>query len=420
MNKLLKILAFLIIFVAAIMFTEPVSAVNWTVNPENSVQSVINNTSDNNRIIINDNNDSTNIYFENSIVNKKLPLTAVSGENEIDNQINDVQMVDTTGIVMSSTTYNCGPATLATVLQKLSINETQDTLASLAGTDENGTTMYGLIQAAQQKGVIAKGLKLKVNELKPGNIVYLIIDYEDHYSIITSITDTTFYLADTDLGNIKMTLENFTAAYIQNATTGYGYALVVTNNSTDPQLSNNNTLTDDEMKAIKGTGSAASTYKPTHPRIAAIAHGLMSSLIAQTFMRNTRITYLSKAKAIWNWLRSYMKVHKPTHLDTIHTVDQILDWHEANCAEMSRLVRAIAQALGIPSNRIQIVHKLGKNRYNKGAGHYWPEIKVDSGQWVAIDGCAYAYFKYADKLGGHMDQDGHFGGWTKVRVYNDI
>jgi len=159
---------------------------------------------------------------------------------------------------MSTTTYNCGPATLATVLQNLGINVSQDVLAVIAGTDDDGTTMYGLAQAArQQQGVIAKGLKLTVDELQPGNIVYLNIESTGHYSIITSINGSIVFLADTDLGNINMTIENFTAAYIQNTTNSYGYALVVTNNSTDPQLNNNNTLTDDEMKAIKGTGKWA-------------------------------------------------------------------------------------------------------------------------------------------------------------------
>jgi len=69
-------------------------------------------------------------------------------------------MIDPTGIIMSTTTYNCGPATLATVLQNLDINVSQDVLTIVAGTDNDGTTMYGLAQAAQQQqGVIAKGLK---------------------------------------------------------------------------------------------------------------------------------------------------------------------------------------------------------------------------------------------------------------------
>ncbi len=81
----------------------------------------------------------------------------------------------------------------------MGINVIQDELAILAGADETGTTMYGLIQAAQAKGLIAKGLKLSVEQLRTNNIVFLTVNGEGHYSIITNITNTTVYLADTDL-----------------------------------------------------------------------------------------------------------------------------------------------------------------------------------------------------------------------------
>lgn len=45
------------------------------------------------------------------------------------------------------------------------------------------------------------------------------------------------YLADSDLGNINMTLEDFTAIYS-------GYALVITNGT---QLNNGTVLTTEEM-----------------------------------------------------------------------------------------------------------------------------------------------------------------------------
>jgi len=69
------------------------------------------------------------------------------------------------------------------------------------------------------------------------------------------MNDTTVFLADSDFGNINMTLTDFTAAFIQETinSTGYGYVLVVTNDTNNPQLSNSNALTVDEMMVIKGT-----------------------------------------------------------------------------------------------------------------------------------------------------------------------
>jgi predicted double-glycine peptidase len=50
---------------------------------------------------------------------------------------------------MQSTGYSCGPAALATVLQNIGISVTEGELKVLAGTDASGTSMYGLVRAAQ-------------------------------------------------------------------------------------------------------------------------------------------------------------------------------------------------------------------------------------------------------------------------------
>jgi predicted double-glycine peptidase len=60
---------------------------------------------------------------------------------------------------MATSIYNCGPAALATVLNKMGITTTQVITCNPIRTDESGTTMYGLAQAAQAKGLIAKGIK---------------------------------------------------------------------------------------------------------------------------------------------------------------------------------------------------------------------------------------------------------------------
>jgi len=227
------------------------------------------NSSNNN--ILNENNITNNSYgiylinstntiiTENNVTNSGVGIdytnsnsTTIDGSNNVTNSsIQDILQIDTTGIVMSSTTSNCGPAALATLMQKFGINVTQDELAIFAGTDTTGTTMSGLIQAAQNEGLIAQGFKLSVDELVTGNIVFLTINGRGHWCIITSINDTTVYLEDSDFGNINMTLANFTADYLGNATTGY--ALVVTNDSNDPQLNGNEPLTNDEMQNIKGS-----------------------------------------------------------------------------------------------------------------------------------------------------------------------
>ncbi|MCE7698030.1 MAG: Ig-like domain-containing protein [Methanobacterium paludis] len=174
--------------------------------------------------------------------------TVTSENNVTNNEISDIAQVDTTGIVMASDIYTCGPAALATVLKNLGINTTEEELITLAGTEDSGTTMYGLLQAAQNKGLIAKGLSLSVNQLKTNNIVLLTINGENHYSVVTNITSTTVYLADPSLGNIQMSIANFTSYYS-------GYALVVTENANDSQLNIGTALTKSQMQSLIGQGS---------------------------------------------------------------------------------------------------------------------------------------------------------------------
>jgi len=120
---------------------------------------------------------------------------------------------DTTGIVMQSTEYSCGPAALATVLQNMGFNVTEQELKVLAGTDETGTSMYGLAQAAQSKGLNVAGMRLSIDELRPDMIVHVIKDGTPHYRVVREVTENSVKLADPSLGNIEMTREKFNEIY---------------------------------------------------------------------------------------------------------------------------------------------------------------------------------------------------------------
>jgi predicted double-glycine peptidase len=120
-------------------------------------------------------------------------------------------------IVMQTTSYNCGPAALATVLQGMGIGCTEYELAQIAGTDETGTTMYGLMRAAMEKGLDARGMRVKVDNLDSNNIVFLNIDDKFHYSVIGQINENTVILADPALGKIEITKNYFERIYSGNA-----------------------------------------------------------------------------------------------------------------------------------------------------------------------------------------------------------
>ena len=134
-----------------------------------------NSTNLTSNIIIN-NGGGVSCYDSNS--------TTLSGNNVTDNWVADTSKVDSSNMVMATTIYTCGPAALATVMKHLGVNATEDELAQWAGTDETGTTMYGLAQAAKAKGLNAMGFRLTTDQLKPDYIVVLKINGVDHYNIV--------------------------------------------------------------------------------------------------------------------------------------------------------------------------------------------------------------------------------------------
>ncbi len=212
-------------------------------------------------------------------------------DDPISGVVKDVELeedaIDTTGVVMQSTNYNCGPAALATVLNNMGISATEQELATLAGTDESGTTTYGLAQAAKAKGLNAVGMRLSIGELKKNNIVYVTIDGGPHYSVVKEVTEGSVLLADPSLGNIEMSKEKFSEVYSGNAlvisdsntqtyelnsTQATGTTEQINNetnqisgntssepvtdttnvNSTNMQSENTETLTNEEMQSIRG------------------------------------------------------------------------------------------------------------------------------------------------------------------------
>ena len=190
------------------------------------------------------------------------PEETVSVENSTTSK--QPAKIDTKGVVMQSTSYNCGPAALATVLNNLGINTTEQELVNLAGTDESGTTMYGLAQAAHAKGVQAIWIKLSVNELKENDIVFLNISGDTHYSVVKEITNESVKLADPNLGNIEMDIDNFNEVYSNDTLVIIAFNLLsgdlnssIENmaniNSNDLQLGNNSTSFE-KLQSTKGKG----------------------------------------------------------------------------------------------------------------------------------------------------------------------
>ena len=75
MGGVRRISIFIIFLAVLAIFTGAVAAADWNVSVGSSIQSVVNNASENDTIIVNDNNGTAYTYTENLVINKKNKFT---------------------------------------------------------------------------------------------------------------------------------------------------------------------------------------------------------------------------------------------------------------------------------------------------------------------------------------------------------
>ena len=172
-------------------------------------------------------------------------------EESIDDMIEENQK-DTNGIVMANDNFSCGPASLATALNKYGLNLSLNEVSKHTNTSLNGTTMQSLIDAAKYYGFSAYGVEIDTQNLKENNIVHLNINGCEHWTVINKLTDTHVFLADSTEGNMNFTIDEFNSYFSKKA------IVLSKNNSTDLKeelISNQiNILNQDQCMKISGKG----------------------------------------------------------------------------------------------------------------------------------------------------------------------
>lgn len=109
---------------------------------------------------------------------------------------------------------DCGAACIATICRqngyKIGINKIRE----VAGTDKQGTNIYGVVKAAEQLGFNAKGVKgnkeALFSEFSLPCIAHVIVDGNiAHYVVIHKIAKKQIIIADPRYGIVKLTPEEF-------------------------------------------------------------------------------------------------------------------------------------------------------------------------------------------------------------------
>lgn len=109
---------------------------------------------------------------------------------------------------------DCGAACLATVSKQHGLNIPISKIRQVAGTDKDGTNLYGLIKAAETLGFTAKGVKANqeafFQEFPLPAIAHVVVDNSImHYVVIHQIKKNKILIADPAKGLIKYSPEEF-------------------------------------------------------------------------------------------------------------------------------------------------------------------------------------------------------------------
>ena len=205
------------------------------------------NDAANNDLILNQLNDS-NI---DNIESDGLEKTAQTETESIDEIVEEKQK-DTTGVVMANDNYSCGPASLATALNRNGLNLSLNEVSKHTNTSLNGTSMQSLVDAAKYYGFSAYGVEVDTQGLKENNIVHLNLKGCEHWTVISNVTDTHIFLADSTEGNINFTIDDFNSYFSKKA--------IILSNISQNDLKNDlisnqiNILNKDQCLKISGKG----------------------------------------------------------------------------------------------------------------------------------------------------------------------
>lgn len=170
------------------------------------------NDAANNDLILNQLNDSD----MNNLESDEMEKTAQMETESIDEIVEEKQK-DTTGVVMANDNYSCGPASLATALNRNGLNLSLNEVSKHTNTSLNGTSMQSLIDAAKYYGFSAYGVEVDTKSLKENNIIHLNIHGCEHWTVISKVTDTHIFLADSTEGNINFTIDEFNSYFSKKA-----------------------------------------------------------------------------------------------------------------------------------------------------------------------------------------------------------
>jgi predicted double-glycine peptidase len=105
--------------------------------------------------------------------------------------------------------YDCGPAALRIALLAFGRDATIAELSRDAGTTPDGTSLLGLKQAAERRGITADGWKLTIETLRRFPLPAIAQVDGDHFLVITKIDIDGVLVNDPAIGTVRLSRDAF-------------------------------------------------------------------------------------------------------------------------------------------------------------------------------------------------------------------
>ena len=124
--------------------------------------------------------------------------------NVVPSQLTGVEYLGQDGVVRQQTKYDCGIACLQMVLERKGIKVDAQKLRSEAGMLSNGTSLWGLKQAADSNGLKASTWQLSIDDLSQIPLPALAFVSSNHFVVVERIEqDGRLIILDPSYGRLR-------------------------------------------------------------------------------------------------------------------------------------------------------------------------------------------------------------------------
>ena len=137
--------------------------------------------------------------------------------------------------------WYCGPAALSIIFENLGLTASQKDIANIAGTNTNGTSLYGLYLSCLSYGFNSTVWMLSSSDLRINDLIVLLFDGEYHFSAVYDINESAVVLNDPSIGLFELSRETFDELFS-------GYVLDV-----EPVKDRGVKVSVTQMKSVVGT-----------------------------------------------------------------------------------------------------------------------------------------------------------------------